>query len=48
MLASSGAVRGGSEGSADPPKILEPSEKKLEIEDPNPPRSKARCSDPPM
>ena len=29
---SSGLVRGGSGGSADPPKILEPVEKKLEID----------------
>ena len=28
----SGLVRGGSGGSADPPKILEPVEKKLEID----------------
>ena len=45
---SSGGVRGGSGGSADPPKVLEPIEKKLEIEHPDPPRSKARQSDPPM
>ena len=34
----SGGVRGGSEGSADPPKILEPIEKKLENEHSDPPR----------
>ena len=31
-LVFSGLVRGGSRGSADPPKILEPVEKKLEID----------------
>ena len=34
----SGGVRGGSEGTADPPKILEPIEKKLEMEHSDPPR----------
>ena len=43
-----GGVRGGSEGSADPPKILGPIEKKLEIEHPDPPRSKTKQSDPSM
>ena len=33
----SGVVRGGSEGSADPPKILEPIVKKVEIEYSDPP-----------
>ena len=47
-MISSGHVRGGSGGSADPPKILEPIEKKLEFEHPDPPKSKARYSDPPM
>ena len=42
----SGGVRGGSGGSADPPKILEPIEKKLKIEHPDPPRSKTMQSDP--
>ena len=37
----------GIRGIADPPKILELIEKKLEIEPPDPPRSKARQSDPP-
>ena len=44
----SGRVRGGSGGSADPPKILETVRKKLKIEHPDPPRSKYRQSDPPM
>ena len=44
----SGVVRGGSGGSADPPKILEHIKKKLEIKHSDPPRSKARQSDPPM
>ena len=32
LYINSGLVRGGSGGSADPPKILEPVEKKLEID----------------
>ena len=44
----SGGVRGGSEGTADPPKILEPIEKKLDFKYPDPPSSKAWLSDPPM
>ena len=44
----SGAVRGGSGGSADPPKMLKPIEEKLEIEQPDPPKSRARQSDPRM
>ena len=47
MSHNSGGVRGGSGGSADPPKILEPIDKKLEIEPSDPPRSKARQSDSP-
>ena len=41
-----GTIRGRSEGSSNHPKILE--EKKLEIEHPEAPMSKARQSDPPM
>ena len=41
-------VSGGSGGSADPPKILEPIERKLDFEHPDPPKSKVRYSDPPM
>ena len=47
-IISSGGVRGGSGGSVDPPRILEPIEKKVVIEHSDPPRSKARHSDPPM
>ena len=48
MSHNSGGVRGGSGGSIDPPKILELIEKKLEIEYPDPPRSKSKQSDPSM
>ena len=44
----SGAVRGGSGVSADPPKMFNPVEEKLEIKQPDPPKSRARQSDPPI